>query len=148
MLARSDGRRSVDDPGRFVRAMRAVAGITAPTRLADPRLEALRRYSVLYRLDGNGLELEEDDRLEHSGFTRAQAATIRWETDRLAGAKVRASRRDLRMPLAALLMLVATFAVMAWLAASLGDPLIACALAGLMMVTFIPLLPGRGNKAR
>ncbi len=148
MLARGDGRRSVDNPGRLVRAMRSMAGVAAPNRLADPRLEALRRYSVLYRLDGAGLELEEDDKLEESGFTLAQAATIRREVDRLAGAEMRSSRRDLRMPLAALLMLASTVAVMCWLAASLGDPLIACALGGLIMVTLIPLLPGRDTNAR
>lgn len=148
MLARSDGRRSVDDPNRFIRAMRAMAGITAPNRLADPKLEALRRYSVLYRLEGNGLELEEDDRILHSGFTLAQAATIRREVDRLAGAKSRSPRHSLRMALAAALMLAATLGVILWLAASLGDPSIACLLGGLVVVTLIPLLSGRDKKVR
>lgn len=61
--------------GRLARAARRLAG--GPAVFAAKRLEALRRYAIRYRIEGEGLPLEEDGRLRAAGFSDLQAAAIR-----------------------------------------------------------------------
>jgi len=46
-LARKDRPSSLVEPGRLTRAMRSLFGLGAVSRLADERLERLRRFAVL-----------------------------------------------------------------------------------------------------
>lgn len=70
-IARGDGRASLRRPGRLATAMGAVLGRPNP-RLADERLEALRRLAVLAWLDGDTVPLREKGRFVAAGFTPGQ----------------------------------------------------------------------------
>lgn len=70
-IARGDGRASLRRPGRLATAMGAVFGRHNP-RLADDRLEALRRLAVLAWLDGDAIALREQARFVAAGFTPGQ----------------------------------------------------------------------------
>jgi hypothetical protein len=76
-LAGRDGRWSIGG-SKSIRIMLAwVFGLELPNALADPRLEALRRYAVRFRLEGERLPHEEDERLVRLGFSTAALAEIR-----------------------------------------------------------------------
>jgi hypothetical protein len=76
-LAGRDGRRSVAG-SRAIRIMLAwVFGLELPNALADPRLEALRRYAVRLRLEGERLPHDEHERLFRLGFSTAALAEVR-----------------------------------------------------------------------
>jgi hypothetical protein len=51
-LAERDGLSSLSTPGRVARALGTVFGLGARSRLADERLEQLRRFAVLVRHHG------------------------------------------------------------------------------------------------
>ncbi|MDB5688509.1 MAG: hypothetical protein JWL91_385, partial [Sphingomonas bacterium] len=51
-LAQRDGLSSLSTPGRLARAMGGLFGLAAGSRLADDRLEQLRRLAVLVRHHG------------------------------------------------------------------------------------------------
>jgi len=46
-MAESDGLASIREPGRFISALNAFFGLNRPNRLANERLEALRRVAIL-----------------------------------------------------------------------------------------------------
>ena len=50
-LSLADDRRSAVEETRIRRVLRALFGQPGPNRLADPRLEVLRLFCVLYRFD-------------------------------------------------------------------------------------------------
>ncbi|MDH7640924.1 hypothetical protein [Sphingomonas oryzagri] len=52
-------------------------GIEPANRLADPRLEALRRFAVLLRRRGDRLPATEQTRIVAAGFTPLQVAEVR-----------------------------------------------------------------------
>jgi hypothetical protein len=51
-LAERDGLSSLSTPGRLARALGGLFGVGASSRLADERLERLRRFAVLVRHHG------------------------------------------------------------------------------------------------
>lgn len=77
-LSAGDGRRSLAGPaGPAERLVGWVFGLRRPPPLADPRLEALRRLAVLFRLEGERIDGGEiADFLAH-GFTIEQLGAIR-----------------------------------------------------------------------
>ncbi|KQN39316.1 hypothetical protein ASG37_06940 [Sphingomonas sp. Leaf407] len=77
LAARGDSRRSLRAPGRIDRALGWLFGWKPANRLADPRLEALRRYVVMARLRGDRLPIEETARLIAAGFVRGAIDEIR-----------------------------------------------------------------------
>ncbi len=76
-IARSDSRWSLRAPGRVGRALAWLFGWKPTNRLADPHLESLRRYAVMFRLRGDRLPVEETTRLLAAGFTRGAINEIR-----------------------------------------------------------------------
>ncbi len=74
-LARNDSRRSLRAPGRWSGLIRLLFGETNP-RLADPRLEALRRLAVLVWHDGPLVCVDDSRALLDAGFTAAQLHAI------------------------------------------------------------------------
>ena len=76
-LARADSRWSLRAPGRIDVLLRWMFGITSTNRLADPRLEALRRFAVLLRLRGDRLPALETDRLIAAGYLREAVEELR-----------------------------------------------------------------------
>lgn len=64
-----------DSPrGRWIASL---FGIEPANRLADPRLEALRRFAVLLRRRGDRLLAAEQARIVAAGFTPLQVAEVR-----------------------------------------------------------------------
>jgi hypothetical protein len=76
-LARRDSIASLEKPGRIAVALGALFGDRRNPRLADPRLEALRRFVVLARHLRDRLPDREIGRFLSAGFTRAQARLLR-----------------------------------------------------------------------
>lgn len=75
-LAAFDHRRSVDPPGRLDRFAQWLFGQAMSTQMADGRLEALRRYAVLARINGGMLSQAERDRFLAAGFSVRSAAEV------------------------------------------------------------------------
>jgi hypothetical protein len=75
-LAAFDHRISVEPSGVVARLFQYVFGEQNSNRLADDRLEALRRYAILYRLEGPQLPPLERSRLTEAGFDDHQKAQI------------------------------------------------------------------------
>ena len=75
-LAAHDPVASVAAPGRFGRLLRRWLGLAPPNQLADPRLEALRRFAVLARAAPDRIHLSEVRRFLAAGFTVAQARSV------------------------------------------------------------------------
>jgi alkylhydroperoxidase family enzyme len=71
-LARGDLLSSLRQPGRLAVAMGGLFGTHHNPRLADPRLEALRRAAVLIWHQGAGLRDEDLDAFVQAGFTSGQ----------------------------------------------------------------------------
>lgn len=71
-IARRDRLSSLRRPGRIALAMGALFGNRGNPRLADPRLEALRRIAVLSWHDGYSVASQEVRRFIEAGFAPAQ----------------------------------------------------------------------------
>ncbi len=76
-LARFDGRASLRTPGRLATVLGWLFGGTRANGLADARLEALRRYAVMFRLQGDALPQAETEQLRRAGFVGEAVAEIR-----------------------------------------------------------------------
>lgn len=71
-LARRDRIASLREPGRIATALRAVFGTAGPGRLADGRLEALRRIAVLAWHRGHAVPVSELRTFLGAGFSADQ----------------------------------------------------------------------------
>lgn len=71
-----DGPSSLEGPGRGLARLRRLFGGRGKTRLADPRLEALRRMAVLLRHRGD-VGAAEIERFTAAGFTPDQYDRLR-----------------------------------------------------------------------
>jgi len=75
-LAERDHVGSLRQPGRIAGALAHIFGGRGEPRLANPRLEALRRVAVLARHYGYNLPRSELSALLESGFSKDQAALL------------------------------------------------------------------------
>jgi len=75
-LAGRDPLSSLDIPGRIASALATLFGQRGNLGLADPRLEALRRFVVLARHARAALPDDEMARFLAAGFSRAQAGRL------------------------------------------------------------------------
>lgn len=80
-LSAFDHPRTVRPAGRVARALQRLFGNDTDKSLANSRLEALRRYALLYRVEGASMSPEEGDMFEASGFSRAAGAQVRCLVD-------------------------------------------------------------------
>lgn len=87
-LARRDSRSSLRQPGRTATAIRALFNRPNP-KLADERLEAVRRMAVLTWADGYAVSAAEVRAFLDAGFTAGQYETM---VDSIGAAKARARR--------------------------------------------------------
>ncbi len=76
-LAQRDPLSSIEKPGRIAMMLGALFGDRPNPQLADPRLEALRRFAVLVRNLRDRLPGEETARFLAAGFSSAQARLVR-----------------------------------------------------------------------
>ncbi|KQM65684.1 hypothetical protein ASE75_05440 [Sphingomonas sp. Leaf17] len=77
LLSIHDSRCSLGASPRFDRIVGALFGIARPSRLADVRLEALRRYAILLRMDGDSIDPVETATLRDLGFSAGQMVAVR-----------------------------------------------------------------------
>jgi hypothetical protein len=76
-LALRDGMGSIEEPGAIERLFAFLFGLRAGRRtLADPRLEALRRFAIHAWRQGYALPLSELDRFKTAGFSADQAELV------------------------------------------------------------------------
>lgn len=75
-LAKRDTLRSLASPSRLSRAMGSLFGLGTTSRLADPRLEALRRLAVHAWRRGFAVPRDEITRFTRAGFDEAQLETL------------------------------------------------------------------------
>lgn len=76
-LADADHPGSVRENTRFGRFMERAFGIRGNNALADPRLEALRRFAVLARHGDGTIQPREIDLFISAGFSLSQARSLR-----------------------------------------------------------------------
>jgi hypothetical protein len=75
-MAESDGLSSIRQPGRFVSALSSIFGISRPNRLANERLEALRRIAIFAWNSGWNVPKRELASFIDAGFTTDQFELI------------------------------------------------------------------------
>lgn len=92
-IARGERLSSLKQPGRIALAMGTLFGARGRMPLADPRLEALRRLSVLAWHRGDALPKSEIVRFLKAGFSTHQFETLLTSIGRgrLAGTRTRAA---------------------------------------------------------
>jgi hypothetical protein len=131
LMSLRDGRASVTGSRRWKRFTRIAFGLQPPASLADVRLEALRRYATLYRIEGAALSIDEDERLLAAGVPDRHAAAARTLVDTYYVPD--RDRRRVPWTLAAMIALAAFGAVFfdRWLAAQFDDA------AGALIVTLL-----------
>lgn len=83
-LAAFDHRRTVEPAGRFCRFLYDVFGGSPSTKLANDRLEALRRFAVLYHYDGANVDPNERSAFLAAGFDCEAETEVRRLIDSLA----------------------------------------------------------------
>ncbi len=124
-------------------------GIEPPHMLADTRLEALRRYAVLYRVHGRALPAGEIDHARAAGLTDGELARARALIDVAHGAQVRArgGAHILAMLFGVMMAGLLAFAAASMLTTAIDSPLMAVMLTGLAFVSLAPLAAG-GTASR
>ncbi|WP_010218099.1 hypothetical protein [Sphingomonas sp. PAMC 26621] len=75
-LSQRDSLGSLRTPGRMSRALGRLFGRGTASRLADPKLEALRRAAVYARHRGFALPVTEISNFHENGFSEAQMETL------------------------------------------------------------------------
>jgi hypothetical protein len=113
---------SLEEGGRLARAARLLFGGRPSAKLADPGLEALRRFAVLVRHAPSALDRGEIERMHVAGFSN-------WQMDQVFAIVERAPPRPAVRFAGALLSVAihtgAGFAAFAWLRMLLDDRLAA-----------------------
>jgi hypothetical protein len=136
-LSRRDPASSVRTPTFRDRLCRSVVGGARPRALSNARLEALRRYAVIYRIAGApGADVDRQAR--SAGFTEDQLALVRLIVDRSRPRTQSASRR-LTIAGAILGSLLITLGAGAWLSRQLDNPVVASIVIGITLLTLASL---------
>jgi hypothetical protein len=139
-LSQADGRATLRAPRRIERLGALLFGSKRVSGLANARLEALRRFAILYRLDGMRIDSGEITRAEEAGLSAAMLLRVRVIVDgwpRKAGPLLRAAGLIAGLGVAA----VAAVTGYLWLAHEL-EPMVAAILLGALAVTLAPLFAG------
>lgn len=142
LLARAD-RLPSQIPG--ARLLGRLLGMEAPRRLADPRLEALRRYAVTYRL-APAREVAEGEAAQAAGLSPVTLALTRDLVDR--GRRPQRSttpRRLLAVGAKVFASGVAAITVISGLEPLLNSRLLASMLAGIAGVIVAPFIARAGQ---
>ncbi|MCW3836925.1 hypothetical protein ACFQ1E_13805 [Sphingomonas canadensis] len=93
-VARKDGLASLREPGRVSLALGTIFGSSRPRpRLADPRLEALRRIAVFAWLKGYAVPPRELAAFLEAGFTPEQYETLQTSIGQARAADARRTRQ-------------------------------------------------------
>lgn len=145
LVSRSDDARSLRTSGRIDRFKALVFGHRPASRLADERLEAIRRYAVLYRLKGAELDSREVAVANSIGISAAKLALVRSMVDR--GRLPAANGRSAAPFLQATVAISSAVWLYNWLSQETGDSLIAAILVLVSLLTIIAVtLPKRSSR--
>jgi hypothetical protein len=140
LLARTDPQSSLRR-GAASRLTRLLFGIEAPHMLADRKLEALRRYAILYRDHGDALASIEIEQVRAAGFSDGELAKARSLIDAAFGGRRprRSAREIVTMVSGAAVAAVLAFIGGSQLAAAIDSQLMAATLTGVAAVSLAPL---------
>jgi hypothetical protein len=138
LASRRDRPASLKRTGLLGRWGNRLFGFEEVNRLADPRLEALRRFAVLLRRRGERLSAQEGARILAAGFSPAQVAEVRRlvENERMPR---RAAWKRGYLAVAAL-VLAAQAAIFRLASAYFSDGLVGFAFTLTMLVAGTPLI--------
>jgi hypothetical protein len=89
-MAEQDGLASIREPGRYIKAIRGLFGLKTSNRLANDRLESLRRVAILAWHHGWNVPKSELKAFLDAGFTSDQFELIQ---NSLGQARVARRRR-------------------------------------------------------
>lgn len=120
-LSQADGRASLRAPRRIERLAALLFGSRRVSGLANVRLEALRRFAILYRLDGAAIDTAETVRAEEAGLSAALLDRVRRIVDgwpRRTGTLLRGASTLAAVALAT----TASLTVYLWLADKIDRP--------------------------
>lgn len=132
---------STDAGGRFAGVTRWIFGAEPAHRLANDRLEALRRYAILYRLRGSGVAREERQRVIDAGFAAAQLDEAHALIARFKLPTPGLRQRIIRWTAGAAAASLFAFGLYQWLVENLGDGTISMVVLLLIAGTLLPLAP-------
>jgi hypothetical protein len=143
LLARTDPTSSLRR-NWLTRVKSVLFAIEAPHMLADPKLEALRRYAILYRVHGETLDMAEIERARVAGYADALLERVRTLIDH--GHGVRRPERS-TLGVFALATAVAAIAAIAILTLTpvLNSPAMASVLTGVGIASAMPVLAGSSS---
>jgi hypothetical protein len=138
LASRHDRPSSLERTSLLGRWIARLFGFETSNRLADPRLEALRRFAVLLRRRGDRLPRCEEARIAAAGFTPTQVSEIR----RLVDGNRPPRRAFWQRRYLALVALIFTFEAVIFRLASayFSDGLVGFAFTLTMLVAGTPLL--------
>lgn len=143
LISRTDDARSISPRGRIDRVTAVLFGSRPASRLADDRLEAYRRYAVLYRLRGPRLAASETARALQAGIPNRKLELVRAMVDPWHTGKRGRSYTQLAQAVAFIALSVTTYL---WLTATLGDQLISMVVLLVSLVTMIAQLSRKGAR--
>jgi len=143
-LSFGDARASVLTPHHVVRISAWLAGRRTKPPLADPRLEALRRYAVLYRLEGDALDRQEKLTVARAGFGDAVLRDIRLMVDRHLAHQPQAAPSRLSTLMAVLTALTLLGGIALLIQQATDDAVISIIVSALLAATTVSFhRPGR-----
>ena len=111
-----------------------------PNRLANERLEALRRYAIIFRVRGEA----DGSALAGAGFTTQQRELVQ----QMVLAKTAAQRTKQAGVMAWLVLLILGLAIYAGMQAALEEPVISLLVAGVGLATLASIAAPRDHSAR
>lgn len=134
-----DGRSSLAEVGRLVGIGMWLGGVRRKGGLANPRLEALRRYAILYRLNGQALEASEELAMDRAGFDARGVSEVRRIVDRHVAANALPPRPWFPVLLFALTLVGAMSGTVLLIRQTTGDIAVSVMVAALISVTIFSL---------
>lgn len=144
-IARTDTLASLREDRRVRWVTRKLTGSRCSNKLADPRLEALRRFAVIAHHDPAAIDDAEIGRMRQAGFSVSQM-------DEACELVDQAPPRLCRLwPSTAAVLFVGSAAIVGFLRlhAILEDPLVAAAVTGVLLLPFLPIvLAGTARRRR
>ena len=143
-LARTDPASSLRAPGSG-RLVRWLFGTAVAHRLADPRLEALRRFAILYRMHGDALAADETALVRSAGISPGAIAHARILIDSARTAQ-RPPRLIYSLAIIIVMLSMSGFAMLV-VTPAVDSAIIAAVLAGAAIATVAPLLARTGPSA-
>jgi hypothetical protein len=138
-LARNDNLASLAEGGPLSKGARLIVGYSPPAKLANPKLEALRRFAVLVRCVPAEIDADEVDQMLSAGFSDMQIAEV---TSMLKQVRPPGCRSYQGVLLAAPAIAIVG-GIFIWLSHLLGDPLISTVL---LATILLPIIAAFGSN--